>query len=551
MDTCDDRGLIGIALHPEFELGVPAVDAENPEHDWIYVSYHSGGADACGGAAVFHVDRYTWNGTALVSPLPIYTKNLLPTETTKVGGNITTTLDLQLVVPLTLVPRLYILIGSLGHDGQLQNNADGGGLDDTSVLLRLNEDGTTPRDNPFDDPDTVTPETKDRYFAYGIGDPRGIATDPAAQTPWFAEYSDEGESDEINLLFPANNGGYSDYQGWLDPDDIPKNTEEDYPLFDLATTDEDDPAQEKPVSTFLLPRFSFEDGTIEPTGVAFGGTEVGPQHRQDLFVGTQDGRLFRFNVEQGRSGFTLTGVLSDTIAQVAIPDDPGTPDVDEERPEDDLKDIWIAERFGRISELETGSDGSIYVVDEQSGNGRVHRVFFDALRDLAVVSVKAPTKISLSAKKPVVSKSIKVNLVNNGEVSERIESHQELKDFLGVEIAGQPPANCATPDFDPVDPKYVLPPYSYPIGIKASGGKLSIEVSVQWTCNNGPGDPVPVSGEIDFDTTLHLNPAAIGVPELDEPEFSYNNNCPRAPLGDDPGCGPKGGGDIVTDIIEK
>lgn len=527
VDTCGDRGLLGIALHPHFERGVPAVDAEDPEHDWVYVSYHSGAVDTCAdGAAVFHVDRYTWNGTALVNPVSMYTKDLTAGETTRVGGAIATSLELQLVVPITEIPRLYILIGSLGRDGQLQNNADGPGPDDTSVLLRLDDDGTTPQDNPFDDPDTNAPETKDRYFAYGVGDPRGMVTDPVSQTPWFAEYSDEGKPDEINLLLPANNGGYSDYQGFIDERNIPDNDDDDYPLFDLAMTDEQDPADEEPVSTFLLPRFSFEVESIEPTAVAFGGTEVGPQHREDLFVGTQDGKLLRFHVEPFRAGFELTGVLADTIAQKEVIDDDGD-DVDEGREADALTDIVIGEGYDPISELEAGVDGSIYVVQE---SGAIDRVFFDARRDLAAVGLKGPKKISLSAKKPVVSKSLRVTVVNNGEVPERIDNHTELVAFLGVEITPVGPASCLTPEFDAVDPKYVLPPYSYPIGIKAEGGKLTIEVSVEWECDNGDL-PAPVAGVPDFETSMHLNPLAIGVPDED-------------PANDD--FGP-----IVTDIIEK
>jgi hypothetical protein len=103
----------------------------------------------------------------------------------------------------------------------------------------------------------------------------------------------------------------------------------------------------------------------------------------------------------------------------------------------------------------------------------------------------------------------------------------------------------APPAFDAVDPKYVSPPYSYPIGIKAGGGKLAIDVNVQWTCDNAPADPNPVAGAPDFDTVIHLNPGAIGIP-------APMSDCPRPAVGSDPGCGPKGGGDFfVTDIIEK
>jgi glucose/arabinose dehydrogenase len=46
----------------------------------------------------------------------------------------------------------------------LQNNASGAPPNDTSVILRLNDDGTTPKNNPFfSQGDSVA-----KYFAYGI-----------------------------------------------------------------------------------------------------------------------------------------------------------------------------------------------------------------------------------------------------------------------------------------------------------------------------------------------------------------------------------------------
>ena len=46
--------------------------------------------------------------------------------------------------------RLYAVIGDLSdHDGHLQNNGGGVPPDDTSVILRVNPDGTPAAGNPF------------------------------------------------------------------------------------------------------------------------------------------------------------------------------------------------------------------------------------------------------------------------------------------------------------------------------------------------------------------------------------------------------------------
>jgi hypothetical protein len=168
-----------------------------------------------------------------------------------------------------------------------------------------------------------------------------------------------------------------------------------------------------------------------------------------------------------------------------------------------------------------------------------------------VQSVKAPAKISLSAKKPVVHKAIRVTLVNLGEVAERIESRDELTNLLGLEISS--PTGCAAPIATVVDPKYALPPYPYLIGIAPNGGRLSLSVDVAWTCES-PFD----AGADNFETRLAVDLEAIGVVEL--PENLGDNVCPRPPdpLADppDPGCGAKQpdktlGGPIVTDITIK
>jgi hypothetical protein len=196
------------------------------------------------------------------------------------------------------------------------------------------------------------------------------------------------------------------------------------------------------------------------------------------------------------------------------------------------------------------------VVDQTAG--AIYRVFYDAKRDLAVLSVKAPKKISLSAKKPIVTKAIQVTLVNRGEVAERIKSHAELEALLGLQITS--PTGCAVPTVTVVDPKYALPPYPYIIGIAPNGGRLSIDVSVQWACAS-PGDV----GANNFETSVSLDLEAIGVVEV--AEAKADNVCPRDPEPEpdppdpeadppDPGCGAKLpdktlGGPIVTDITIK
>jgi glucose/arabinose dehydrogenase len=603
VDTCGERGAIDIALHPFFDRGSPTTsDPLEPRKDWIYVSYHTTldpaapDDDGChGGAAQLRVERFTWNGTTLEDPVLVFHKDLAATETTELGGSISVGFATQPGDDFTIVGRLYVAIGALGRrNGQLQNTkaSEGGGpLDDTSVVFRVDDrdgierDEPAPNDNPFDsDDDQADPQ--DYYLAYGLRDPRAILVDPVTQIfdtrVWVTERS-EGGKDEVDLLLFGKNSGFKKYQGfiasparpYLAPPEPPNTPNPSYPLVDLArnATDELD------VTTYGNPLFSFEDEsvTLGPTGLAMGGTEVGILHREALFVGTEDGQLLRFrpNGATQLTTFLLIPPLGDFVANKEIPDDPATPPPQNEfKPADSLAQIVIADGFGRVSDLATGVDGSIYVLDGQTGT--VHRVLSDSRRDLSVLSISAPKKIALSTKKPSVTKSVKVTLLNRGEVPERIFAEEldddttpdtneaidslrsSLENLLGLTIA--PTGGCAA--LGPprvVVPKYALPPHSPAVGIAANGGKLTIEVQVDWTCEA----PSP-RGEPDFATSVDLDMRAIGIREL--AEWQPNNACPRAPRADqdpdpnvvdpDPGCGARLpdktlGGPVVTDVTKK
>lgn len=126
--------------------------------------------------------------------------------------------------------KLYILFGDVGRRGQLQNlqfgpteNAFGPTVADdqfggpepddahfTGAILRLNEDGSAPTDNPFFDfGATLGGEVSaniQKIFAYGIRNSFGMAFDPLSGNLW-AQENGEDAYDEINLVEPGLNSG--------------------------------------------------------------------------------------------------------------------------------------------------------------------------------------------------------------------------------------------------------------------------------------------------------------------------------------------------------
>ena len=128
--------------------------------------------------------------------------------------------------------RLFIIIGDNGRRGQTQNLEDGpfgpGTPDDqfggprpdnahlTGVVLRLNDDGTTPRDNPFFQLGRriggEVGANIQKIFAYGVRNSFGMAVDPRTGTLWNQENGDDS-FDEINRITAGQNNGWVQMMG--------------------------------------------------------------------------------------------------------------------------------------------------------------------------------------------------------------------------------------------------------------------------------------------------------------------------------------------------
>ena len=131
--------------------------------------------------------------------------------------------------------KIYLQVGDTGRRGQLQNIFDGpfgegipddqfGGPDITNdhltgVILRLNQDGTTPRDNPFwkigaERGGQVGANLK-KIYAYGLRNGFGMAFDPFSGSLWEQENGDDSFS-EINLAEAGFNSGWTQVMGPLE-----------------------------------------------------------------------------------------------------------------------------------------------------------------------------------------------------------------------------------------------------------------------------------------------------------------------------------------------
>jgi aldose sugar dehydrogenase len=162
VDNSSERGLLGIALHPGFPAA-PFV--------YLYYTESDSGNDTSGSPVPLgnRVYRYTWNGSTLLSPVLILDLPVTPGPTHN-GGTMTFGPD----------GKLYIVIGELNRNGQLQNISGGTAPDNTGVIFRINDDGSTPSDNPF----FSQGGNLAKYYAYGIRNSFGLAFDPITGELW-------------------------------------------------------------------------------------------------------------------------------------------------------------------------------------------------------------------------------------------------------------------------------------------------------------------------------------------------------------------------------
>jgi glucose/arabinose dehydrogenase len=309
VDAQSERGLLGIAVHPNF-----------PVTPYIYLYFtESSRSDGLNNGVANRVYRFSWNGSTLTTPGTLIAELSITPGPNHDGG----------VIAFGPDGKLYIVIGDLNRDGRLQNNPSGAAPDDTSVLLRLNDDGTVPSDNPF----FSQCGNVAKYFAYGIRNSFGMAFDPITGKLWNTE-NGPNEYDEINIVEPGFNSGWRKIMG---PDS--RNGNGIAELFALTG------------AHYADPEFSWFE-PIGVTAIAFPNSQLfSAVYQNSVLVGdVNNGNLYRLPLNQARDGFTLSGGLADLVAE--------------------RESVRVGMNFGGITDIKLGPEGRVYVVS--IGDGAVY-----------------------------------------------------------------------------------------------------------------------------------------------------------------------------------
>jgi aldose sugar dehydrogenase len=390
VNSGSERGLLGIALHPQFPAN-PGV--------YLYRTETISGADNANLADVpllgNGVDRYVWNGTTLV-----FDRNIIrlrafqadagqPLRGNHNGG----------VVKFGPDGKLYVVIGDNGRRGQTQNLPDGpfgpGIPDDqfggpepdnahlTGVILRLNDDGSTPSDNPFFKAGGrmggEVGANIQKIFEYGLRNSFGMDFDPVSGAVWDEQNGDDSFT-ELNRVVPGMNGGWVQVMGPMKRIAQFKEIETSPQFFGLQQirwpptniADTPDEAHERlfkiPGSHYSDPELSWKF-EVAPAAIAFlSSSALGAEYENDLFMGgarvtLRGGHIFRFELSKNRKKVEV----SDPRLKDGVADNLAKFDITES------ESLLFGENFGIGTDIRTGPNGNLFVVS--TSNGAIYEIY--------------------------------------------------------------------------------------------------------------------------------------------------------------------------------
>jgi glucose/arabinose dehydrogenase len=408
VNNFSERGLLGIALHPDFPT--------NPRV-YLYHTESTTGADTNVRANTpllgNVVDSFVWDGSNLTFDRNIIRLRALqepnpPVEPGGFGNH-----DGG-VIRFGPDGKLYIFMGDGGRRGRTQNlpcgptpNCPGPTVPDdqfggpepddahlTGVILRLNDDGAASADNPFfevgADIGGAVGANVQKIFSYGHRNSFGMAFDPHPRgigNLWLQENGDDSFT-ELNRVEPGQNGGWIQIAG-------PAERIAEFKA--IETSNERDPVtgglyfglqqvrwpptliagtpEEALSRLFVLPGSHYSDPEfswrfeVAPAGIGFLNSQaLGPQFFGDLFVGAartflEDGYLFHFNLTGNRRKIGV----DDPRLEDRVADNHHKFDITES------ESLLIGRGFGVCTDIQTGPNGHLFVVS--LSGGAIYEIF--------------------------------------------------------------------------------------------------------------------------------------------------------------------------------
>ena len=167
-------------------------------------------------------------------------------------------------------------------------------------VLRINRDGSIPKDNPWLNRATVEAAT----FAHGLRDPEGAAINPATGELWVTDHGPQG-GDEINIIRAGKNYGWPDVSYGTQYDFQRTDGRKNVPVGNGKTSM---PGVEEPAY------FWYPD--IAPSGMLFYTGNLFPEWKGSLFVGGMQAEALVRLVLNGNRIVAEEHLLEDRHARV-------------------------------------------------------------------------------------------------------------------------------------------------------------------------------------------------------------------------------------------
>jgi aldose sugar dehydrogenase len=288
-------GLMDVSLHPQFA-----------ENRFVYLTYSHGTPDA----NRTRLARATFDGKSLQNLRVIFEVSQVKSGGQHFGSRMTWLPDRTMLVA----------IGDGGNppvelEGDLIRKQAQNLRSHLGKIIRLNDDGSIPRDNPFANKAQANPAV----WSYGHRNIQGLTFDPISRRVWATEHGARG-GDELNLAEAGKN------YGW------PLVTHSQEYFGGQISPDRSRPG-------LIDPKVVWTPATA-PSGLAFYSGDRVPAWKGDLFAG---------------------GLVSQDIRRI---------DLDESGNVLGQQQIKIGQR---VRDVRQGSDGLLYVLTDES-NGRLIRL---------------------------------------------------------------------------------------------------------------------------------------------------------------------------------
>ena len=166
------QGLMDVVLHPQFAV-----------NHWVYLTYHKATAD---GDGAITLARGEWNGHGLSNVRDIFESHAEQTEASRLAFG--------------RDGKVYMSVSAPGSPDVTRAQDPG---DYAGKIVRLNDDGSIPEDNPFVHRHGYLPA----IFTLGHRNGHGVAMNPETGAVWTTEQGPSG-GDELNILKSAGNYGW-------------------------------------------------------------------------------------------------------------------------------------------------------------------------------------------------------------------------------------------------------------------------------------------------------------------------------------------------------